>query len=74
MKPLMNLRNTIKDFYPYQTDCLAIILILSNLHVQTHFLMTLTAHARFSRSFLAIRPLQQFSIFVAFKIRKGNQK
>lgn len=27
--------------------------------------MTLTAHALFSRSFRAIRPLQQFSIFVA---------
>lgn len=31
----------------------------------SYFLMTLTAHALLSRSFLASRPLQQFSIFVA---------
>lgn len=74
MKPLMNLRNRINDFHPHHVDRMAAILMSFNLHVQTHFLMTLTAHARFSRSFLAIRPLQQFSIFVAFKIRQGNQK
>lgn len=33
--------------------------------VLTHRLMTLTAHDLFSRSFRAIRPLQQFSILVA---------
>lgn len=47
----------------------AVILISLNLSlditVLTYFLITLTAHALFSRSFLAIKPLQQFSILVA---------
>ena len=35
-------------------------------HRSTYRLITLTAHARLSLSFLAIIPLQQVSIFVAF--------
>lgn len=36
-----------------------------NATVFAYFLMTFTAHALFSRSFLANKPLQQFSILVA---------
>lgn len=43
------------------------------LFMPSYFLMTLTAHALFSRSFLAIRPLQQFSIFVAIWTTRGEK-
>lgn len=48
-------------------SCLAVRLHCSDPGhgIVTHLLMTLTAHALFSRSFRASRPLQQFSIFVA---------
>lgn len=63
--------------FPLNRDCTAVIPISFNLQIDltvlTYFLMTLTAHALFSRSFLAIRPLQQFSILVAIKTTRGKK-
>lgn len=78
MKPLMNLKQKKQiGRFPLNRDCTAVIPISFNLQIDltvlTYFLMTLTAHALFSRSFLAIRPLQQFSILVAIKTTRGKK-